>query len=163
MKVLEKAENVCLASMLTPRLTERKYFNLRGLNLVSCNSLGGTQSVSSMRCGSTKAEPGAKRSRSDRVRVECHKQSEGWTALECSSTWTRSLRCASLPVLLCGRCAPPTYRHFKITRLSPALRVTRSRSKYSNNGIAYFREMPARSLKVGTSINRSGSFDAAYS
>ena len=28
MKVLEKAKNVCLASMLTPHLTERKYFNL---------------------------------------------------------------------------------------------------------------------------------------
>jgi hypothetical protein len=27
MKVLEKAENACLASMLTPHLTERKYFN----------------------------------------------------------------------------------------------------------------------------------------
>jgi hypothetical protein len=35
MKVLEKAENVCLASMLTPHLTERKYFNSAGFRVIS--------------------------------------------------------------------------------------------------------------------------------
>src|SRR5688572_18491991 len=49
---------------------------------------------------------GSKAQRSDRVRIERHKLAEAtWTADECYSTWTRSLRYASLPVLLCGR--PP--------------------------------------------------------
>src|SRR5687768_10970131 len=43
---------------------------------------------------------GSKAQRSDRVRIERHKLAEAtWTADECYSTWTRSLRYASLPVL----------------------------------------------------------------
>src|SRR5687767_2844224 len=53
---------------------------------------------------------GSKAQRSDRVRIERHKLAEAtWTADECYSTWTRSLRYASLPVLLCGR--PPPVLH----------------------------------------------------
>src|SRR5439155_26916321 len=44
---------------------------------------------------------------------------------------------------------------YKTIRRSPSRRVTRSRSKYSSNGIAYFREMPANSLNAGTSMERS--------
>src|SRR5687767_10179540 len=44
---------------------------------------------------------GSEAKRSDRVHVECHKQAEAtWTAVEYRSTRTRSLRSASLPVLL---------------------------------------------------------------
>src|SRR3954468_17663000 len=47
------------------------------------------------------------------------------------------------------------FEHQRISRLSPARTVTFSRSKYSSNGIAYFREIPAISLNFGTSIRRS--------
>ena len=44
---------------------------------------------------------GSEAERSDRVRTECHKQAAPMcTVVECYSTFTRSLRCASLPVLL---------------------------------------------------------------
>src|SRR6266436_9482380 len=39
---------------------------------------------------------------------------------------------------------------YRITRSSPARRVTRSRSRYSRRGMAYFRVMPVKSLKTGT-------------
>src|SRR5207249_10390224 len=41
---------------------------------------------------------------------------------------------------------------YRITRSSPARRVTRSRSRYSSKGMAYFRVMPVSSLNVGTEI-----------
>ena len=43
-------------------------------------------------------------------------------------------------------------RHLRIARRSPSRLVIRSRSKNSSKGMAYFRETPARSLKVGTSM-----------
>src|SRR5229473_4937308 len=39
---------------------------------------------------------------------------------------------------------------YRITRSSPARRVTRSRSRYSSRGMAYFRVMPVKFLKTGT-------------
>jgi hypothetical protein len=45
-------------------------------------------------------------------------------------------------------CAPP--HAYRITRSSPTRRVTRSRSKYSSRGIAYFRVIPVNSLNTGT-------------
>ena len=162
MKVLEKAENVCLASMLTPHLTERKYFNLRGFEPCFVLIRGSRNAEPAAKRSDPTAEPGAKRSGATGSTLNITQRLCSSVLLVCAFNVTRSLRCASLPVLLGGRSAPFGFaRHFRITRLSPARRVTRSRSKYSNNGIAYFREMPARSLKVGTSINRSGSCDAA--
>jgi len=43
-----------------------------------------------------------------------------------------------------------TGRAYRITRSSPARRVTRSRSRYSRRGMAYLRVMPVKSLKTGT-------------
>src|SRR5713226_2421708 len=41
---------------------------------------------------------------------------------------------------------------YRITRSSPTRRVTRSRSRYSSRGMAYFRVIPVSSLKMGTVI-----------
>src|SRR5262249_6347053 len=41
---------------------------------------------------------------------------------------------------------------YRITRSSPARRVTRSRSKYSSSGIAYLRVIPVNSLNAGTEM-----------
>src|SRR5688572_16673718 len=68
------------------------------------------------------AEPGAKRSGATESDVECHKQAESmWTAVECYSTWTRSLHSTSLPVLLC---CDPVLNHY--TRFHPASVCTNS-------------------------------------
>src|SRR5579884_1846649 len=65
----------------------------------------------------------------------------------------RSLRLTSL--------APRIRRIHRIRRASPSRRVTRSRSRYSSNGIAYFRVTPVRSLKRPTSIFGERCFSAA--
>src|SRR5438874_12005859 len=54
---------------------------------------------------------------------------------------------------------PETYR---ITRSSPARRVTRSRSRYSSRGMAYFRVIPVSSLKAGTEIRSPLDFGARF-
>lgn len=41
------------------------------------------------------------------------------------------------------------FSRYSITRSSPTRRVTRSRSRYSSSGIAYFRVMPVSSLNTG--------------
>jgi hypothetical protein len=46
----------------------------------------------------------------------------------------------------------------RISRTSPTRLVTRWRSRYSSNGMAYLRETPVRSLKVATSMR--GPFSA---
>ena len=46
------------------------------------------------------------------------------------------------------------------TRVSPTRRVTRSRSRYSSSGIAYFRVTPNRSLNVATSMRAPAPADA---
>src|SRR5688500_18614537 len=50
----------------------------------------------------TQSRTGSEAQRSDRIHVECHKRAERSSKLiEWHSMRTRSLRCASLPVLLC--------------------------------------------------------------
>ena len=45
--------------------------------------------------------------------------------------------------------SPTDYTPYSITRSSPTRRVTRSRSRYSSSGMAYFRVMPVSSLNTG--------------
>src|SRR5580700_8059201 len=51
-----------------------------------------------------------------------------------------------------ARAGVPPPRNHRIIRSSPTRRVTRSRSRYSSNGIAYLRLTPVISLKRATSI-----------
>src|SRR6266571_3069069 len=47
---------------------------------------------------------------------------------------------------------------YRITRSSPARRVTRSRSRYSSSGMAYLRVTPVSSLNVGTEMRSPFAF-----
>jgi len=144
-----------MASMLTPPIPERKCFKLfAGTGQVIC--WDGSSDLLGPRA--SRPQMSAKRenvlgSTSEKLRA-CGAFAGGMPAVPANHL---------LPQKPFGICSRLTVYFFRITRLSPARTVIRSRSKYSSKGMAYLRETPARSLKPGTSIRRSGSCALANS